>query len=298
MRISHGSHVAALFVASLLIFPASAARVPAAVKKQAQARVVSTFLCTDEYVYRLVPRDHITALSYLAADTHPVVSTIADKVQGIPLVHASAEEVLALKPTVVVTYRNTNARLKEQLEKAHVPVLEVPWAQSLADVRRITKMLGAKLGARERAAALVAEMDARLVSARLQAPQPPVSTLIYQPNGYATQGGVTDEILGAAGLRNVADALHPMPSGTLPVEAVVAASPELLILDSERDTKPSRADAVLQHPALAALKGKSLIAHAPLTPLLCPGPWSADVAGAFALLGQKARTIARDRSGQ
>src|ERR1041385_4005192 len=152
MRLSHGSHVATLFAALLLILPVAAARRHAPEKKPALPRIVSTFLCTDEYIYRLVPRDEIVGLSYLAADTHPVVSTIAARVQGIPLVHASAEEVLALKPTLVIAYRNTNARLKEQLQKAHVQILEVPWAQSLADVRRITRMLGARLGAKERAA--------------------------------------------------------------------------------------------------------------------------------------------------
>ncbi len=298
MRLPHGSHVAAFFAALLLILPAAAARrhAPPKAPKPAAPRIVSTFLCTDEYVFRLVPRDRIAGLSYLAGDTHPVVSTIADRVKGIPLVHASAEEVLALKPTLVITYRNTNARLRQQLEKAHVPILQVPWARSVADVRRITRMLGAKLGAKERAAALVAEMDARLVAARLQRPDPPVPTLIYQPNGYAAEGGVSDEILRAAGLRNIAESLHLTPSGTLPVEAVLAAAPELLILDSVHGSKPSRANALLQHPAIAALKGKSLIAHAPLTPLLCPGPWSADVAGAFALLGRKARTLAEQRA--
>src|SRR5512137_1121104 len=49
----------------------------------APSRVVSTFLCTDEYVFRLVPRAHIAALSFEAGDRHPVVSTIVDRVRGI-----------------------------------------------------------------------------------------------------------------------------------------------------------------------------------------------------------------------
>jgi len=75
MRGLHGWHAFVLAAAFLMAAPAFAA----------PQRIVSTFLCTDEYVFRLVPRAHIAALSYLAADTHPVVSTIADKVKGIPL---------------------------------------------------------------------------------------------------------------------------------------------------------------------------------------------------------------------
>src|SRR5436190_2114200 len=170
MRLPHGSHVAALFAALLLILPAAAARRPAP-EKPRRPRIVSTFLCTDEYVYRLVPRDRIAA---------------------------------------------------------------------------------------------------RLVSARLQSPRPPVRTLIYEPNGYATASGVSDEILAAAGLRNVAESLHTTRSGTLPVEAVLAARPELLILNSESESQPARANLVQRHPALSALNGHSDIVRMPLTPLLCP----------------------------
>jgi iron complex transport system substrate-binding protein len=81
MRLAHGCHVACLLAALL------GARADAAPQ-----RVVSTFLCTDEYVYRLVPRERIAALSYLSADRHPVVSTIVDKVKGIRLTRGSAEE--------------------------------------------------------------------------------------------------------------------------------------------------------------------------------------------------------------
>src|ERR1051326_1209601 len=297
MRPLHGSHIGALLATLAVAIPAVAAhRHAPAPRKPPTPRIVSTFLCTDEYVYRLVPRDQIAALSYLAADTHPVVSTITDRVQGMPLVHASAEEVLALKPTLVITYSKTNIRLKQALQKAHVPILEVPWAQSLADVRRITRMLGARLNAKERAAALIAEMDARLVSGRLQAARPSVRTLVYEPNGYATQGNVSDEILAAAGLRNVAESLHTTRSGTLPVESVVAARPDLLILNDESETAPARANLVQRHPAFSALNGRSYIVRMPLTPLLCPGPWSADIAGTLARLGQAAQGLSRQRA--
>jgi iron complex transport system substrate-binding protein len=295
MRPTHASHVGALLAALTFAIPAVATHRHAPAGPPTP-RIVSTFLCTDEYAYRLLPRDQIAGLSYLAGDTHPVVSTISNSIHGIPLVHASAEEILALKPTLVLTYRNTNVRLKQALEKAHVPILEVPWAQSLADVRRITRNLGDRLQARQRAAALVAEMDARLVSARLLAAHPPVRTLIYEPNGYATQGNVSDEILAAAGLRNMADSMHTTRSGTLPVESVLAAHPELLILNSENETAPSRANLVQHHPAFSALNGRAYIVRMPLTSLLCPGPWSADVAGTLARLGQTAQTFAHRRT--
>ena len=282
MRLTHGFPVALLMAMFLCVQPAIAA----------PHRIVSTFLCTDEYVFRLVPRAHIAALSFLAADTHPVVSTIRDKVNGIRLTRGSAEEVMSLDPDLVVMYRGTNPRLKTQLLEAHIPFVEVAWANSLADVRAVTRDLGASLGAQERAAKLIAQMDKTLAAASAIAPRPPVRTLIYEPNGYANSGGVTDDILHVAGLADIASQMGQTRVGTIPVETVVATPPELLILNAQHEGAPSRGDLILHHPALRALPHSTMLAGAALTPLLCPGPWSADAAAPLARLGREARKLA------
>jgi iron complex transport system substrate-binding protein len=128
-------------------------------------------------------------------------------------------------------------------------------------------------------------MDAKL--ARVARVSPPVKTLIFEANGYTGAGAVTDEMMAQAGLIDIAPSFKPTRLDTVPVEKVLADPPELLILSGDRATTNSRADLVQHHPALAALK--STVAWARLTPLLCPGPWSADAAATFAGLGAKAR---------
>lgn len=282
MRRAHG-WVAAILCALIL------AANPAA---SAPRRVVSTFLCTDEYVFRLLPRERIAALSFEATDRRPVVSTIADAAKGIATIRPSAETVLNLSPDLVVMYAGTMPQLHAQLARTGIAVIDVPWANSLADVRHVATMLGDKLGARGRAAALLEEMDARIARARAAAPSPALRTLIYEPNGYATAGGITDEILSLSGLRDVAAGLKPTRLDTLPVETVIARAPELLILSGDPDARNARADLVQHHPALAALGGRTLVAWARLTPLLCPGPWSMDATATFTALGAKARALA------
>jgi iron complex transport system substrate-binding protein len=285
MRCLHGCHVLALCAVIALSAPAVAA----------PQRVVSVSLCTDEYVFRLLPRERIAALSFLSADRHPVVSTIADQVRGIALIHASTEEVLSRKPDLVVMYAGTDARLHAHLREAGVDVLDVPWADSLSDIRQITLHLGSVMGAEARAKSLLVKMDRDLAG---MAPlRPPVRTLIYEPNGYATADGVTDEILERAGLINAARAMGATRQGTVSVEMVVADPPELLILNNSSQTVHSRADLVLHHPALETLPRNVMIARATLTPLLCPGPWSVAAVPEFAALGLKARALAR-MSGQ
>ncbi len=278
------SWVVAFLLLTIALFPARSFAAP--------TRVVSTFLCTDEYVFRLVPRANIAALSFLAADTHPVVSTIRDQVGGMNLIRPDTETVLDLKPDLVVMYEGTNPRLHSHLKEIGTPILDVPWANSLADIRKITLMLGEKLGAKERASAMLKQMDADL--AELRAPHPAIRTLIYEPNGYATVGGVTEEILNAAGLKNIAPDFKTGRTGAIPVEAVIAGHPDLLLLNGE--VARSRADLVLRHPALRALSGHTLIRWVSLTPLLCPGPWSSKAAEPLAKLGAEARALAPDQA--
>ena len=258
----------------------------------APQRIVSTFLCTDEYLFRLAPKDHIAALSWLAGDRSTVVSTIVDQVAGIPSIRPSGETVIALKPDLVLMYAGTNPRLKTALDKAHVPLVEVPWANSFADIRQVTLMLGDRLGAKPQAAALLAEMDRKLAAIRAAAPKPPVRTLLYESNGYASVGGVTEEAMTLAGLANAAPKFRMTRTGTIPVEEVIAAAPELLILGGRQNEANTRADIVLRHPALATLKNRTTMQWAALTPLVCPGPWSADAADTFGQLGRLARTAA------
>ena len=262
----------------------------------APRHIVSTFLCTDEYVFRLVPRAHIAALSFEAGDRNPIVSTIADQVGGMAQIHPSTETVLNLHPDLVVMYQNTMPRLHANLLALGVAVFDVPWANSIADIRATTRMLGDKLEARGRADAMIATMDAQLAAIRARAPRVSVRALIYEPNGYATTGGVTQELMGIAGLVNAAPGMNPTRAGTVPVEAVIAAAPELLIFSGQSGASNSRAVLVQHHPALAALAGRTFSAWTSLTPLGCPGPWSADAAQTFLEFGVQARALAKPDS--
>lgn len=252
-------------------------------------RVVSLSLCTDEYVFRLVPREHIAALSFLAADRHPVVSTIADRVDGIPLIHQSAEEVLAARPDLVVLDSGVDPRVRMLIKQAGIATIDVPWTDSLEGIRKVTHTLAAQLGAPERGEAMLREMDSQLDAARAMAPHPPVQTLLYEPNGYAVAGGLTSEVMAVAGLANIASSYAPTRLGTIPVEVVVASAPELLILNGDPSAKDSRATMVLHHPALRALPARTHVEWLTLTPLLCPGPWSALSAADFANAARASR---------
>lgn len=275
---------------ALLFFAASFAA-----SAGAPRRVVSTFLCTDEYVFRLIPQDRIAALSFEATDRHPVVSTIADRVQDIRTIHPSAETVLALHPDLVLMYAGVNQRLRDTLKSLHIKVLDVPWANTLDDIRKTTAMLGDALGARDRAQALIRDMDRKIAAAQMQAPATPVATVLFQPNGYALSSAYTDALMAAAGLHDEAPEMALSRTGRLPVETLVAKAPQLLILGGEEKSGSAMAYRVLHHPALRSLQGRTHVEYAVLNELMCPGPWSAGAATAFSRLARKALDKPADR---
>jgi iron complex transport system substrate-binding protein len=282
MRAAHG-WLAVMFAVLTGAIPANAA----------PARIVSTFLCTDEYVFRLVPRERIAALSYDAADRS--VSTIEGRVTEIPGIQPTTETVLNYKPDLVVMYAGTKPRLHAQLAEIGVPILDVPWANSLSDIRRVTRMLAGRFGARDKGEELLAEMDRTLAAARARAVHPLVSAILYETNGYASAGSVADALMGIAGLGDVAPKLGLNRLDRIPLEAIVASAPELLIMNGDESVRDAEGSLLLHHPALATLKDRTLIAWRPLKTLLCPGPWSAGAATTFADLGLKARALARAR---
>jgi iron complex transport system substrate-binding protein len=87
--------------------------------------------------------------------------------------------------------------------------------------------------------------------------------------------------------------MHPTRAGTVPVEMVIAASPELLIFSGESAAPASQAELVQHHPAFAALAGRTLSVRTSLISLDCPGPWSVDMALTFSELATKARALAK-----
>lgn len=236
-------------------------------------RIVSTNLCTDEYLFRLVPATRIAALSELAGAMHPEVSNIAGRIGSIRRIRPNAEEVLNLRPDLVLLYAGVNPRLAVQLKAAGVRVFEVPWARSLAQVESVTRLLGQVLGVPGRAQALLAAMNQNLAAARQLAPRPPVRALILEPNAYAPSGTIIGALMGAAGLTNAVPALARSRQGTIPLEEVITARPALLILNQAKGSTPALADAALEDPALAELKGQTRIVRANLRGLLCAGPW-------------------------
>jgi iron complex transport system substrate-binding protein len=86
-----------------------------------------------------------------------------------------------------------------------------------------------------------------------------------------------DELLRLAGWRNLAAELGLRADGRLPLEAVLAGQPDLLVLDGAANDNPSRATDFVNHHALVALAGRARLASVPLRHSICAGPDNIEV---------------------
>jgi iron complex transport system substrate-binding protein len=198
-----------------------------------------------------------------------------DEASGIPQNGARAEEIVPLKPDLVLANAWTGAKANRFLGGLGIDVLVVPEAKSFAEIENVLTLLGDRLGAQSKAEQIVAAMRARL--GRIDRNVQRGTVLIYEPNGYTpSTGTLSDAILMASGWTNWAPKLGVENYGVVPLERVVMTPPDLLIFDDHAPSRASRAQALLHHPALKSASGKSKIVWIPSKLWICAGPWTID----------------------
>ncbi|KAB1073781.1 ABC transporter substrate-binding protein [Methylobacterium planeticum] len=240
------------------------------------ARVVSMNLCADELLLRLADREQIAAVSYLARD--PRGSNVAEQAEGLPRTRGLSEEVIALKPDLIIAGAFTTRATVALLKRIGFPPLEIGVPADFDGMRGQIRMVAAALGHPERGEAMIAELDARLAEAMQWAGTPRLRALVMRPNAFTVApGSLGDAVLTAAGLINVAAEIGQDRTGQVSLEAAALADVDLVILDEGARGAPSLADALLRHPVLAELRRQGRTVSVPNRLWTCPGPQVAEV---------------------
>lgn len=237
---------------------------------QAPQRVVTVNLCLDQIALRVAAPGQLVGLSYLSHD--PRLSVLADRARVIRAVRAKVEAILELRPDLVILDRDAHANIKRLVRKAGVPLLEVPWASSLAEAEAVVDRIGAALGRDAEARVIVdgmREQRRRFVHA---GPPTALAATLQANRGTAGRGSLMDELLHLSGFRNLAAELGIPAYGRLPLESVLAGRPDLLVLDGNGNTHPARATEFVDHNALLALAGHTRLLSIPMKYTVCAGP--------------------------
>ena len=272
------AHLTGFVLASLVALAVPTVAEPQTAPAKAQwakpQRIVSTNVCADQLALLLADRARVISVSRMAVE--PQISHYADIARTIPVNNARAEEIVELKPDLILGDIYTGKGANRLAATLGVPLHIVGWSTSIADVRTILRDAGKAIGEPERAERVIADMDARIARAHVVKSRP-MTALVYEPNGITSSTGtLTHDVLTAAGLTNLAPKLMDGSYGTVPLEIVVASAPELLILDDSYTGTSSRAQGILRHPAFKSLAGRTTMFTLPSNLWICPGPWVAE----------------------
>jgi len=162
---------------------------------------VSLDYCADQFVLKLVDPARILAVS---PDAVADFSYMRDTAVGVPTVRPLAEDVMALRPDLVVRSYGGGPNAATFFERAGIPVLNVPYAQSLEGVASGLRFMAGGLGAPQEGEALIAEMQDRLAGIGQSGSNG--AALYMTPLGATTgPGSLVHEVLGAAGFENFID---------------------------------------------------------------------------------------------
>ncbi|MEM9877898.1 MAG: ABC transporter substrate-binding protein [Pseudomonadota bacterium] len=184
-------------------------------------RIVSLDYCADQFVLKLVDKTRILALS---PDAEREFSYMRGAAHGIAKVRPVAEDVLALQPDLIVRVYGGGANAAGFFRRAGVPVVNIRWTNTIDQVKTAVIDASEQLGATERGASVVAEMEARLAALTASNKRP--SVLYMTPAGVSTgPGSLVHDILTHAGLENFQSERGWRP---IPLERLALESPDIV----------------------------------------------------------------------
>ena len=240
-------------------------------------RIVSINLCADELLLRLADRRRIASVTRLARDADN--SNVAELAAGLPLNHGLAEEVMAMRPDIVLAGVYSPQNTIDILRRLGVNVVEFDVPNSLDDVRAEIRRLAAAIGEQDRGEELVREFDARFATLAREAHRPPLRAVVLRPNGItAGKGSLVEDVMRRAGLENLAARLDAGNYLQIPLEGVALQGADVMIVDGESNGAPSLATETLNHPVVAALGRRVRVVSMPARLWTCGGPNLVDAA--------------------
>ena len=247
------AEICAAAVAFLLALAAFALSPGAAQQAAAEhpMRIVSINACTDQLLFALADRNQIAALTHYAAEDDFSIYTGEVKASGIPLIRGSAEEVLKLKPDLVLAGTFTRRATRELLKQYGVNARAVPAIRHGRGDEGGDPAGGETLRPQDRGEALIAEIDRALAAAPSLSGRN-LSVLQLQRRGFVSgPDTLLGDLLARLGVANAAERMGLTGVSRSSVEAALKVKADALVLFDPSARATDQGSALLQHPALA-----------------------------------------------
>jgi len=218
-----------------------------------QPRIASMNVCTDKLLLSLADPGQILGLSRYARDDWYAAgaSWPAGDARKFPVLSGGAEDILMLKPDVVLTTPFNQSSTRELLRRNGVHLVELPVPRTMDEVKAQIREMGEITGHVDRTDAQIARLDAAVLHARQALADRKERVLPLLRRGWVSgRDSLIGLLLSAAGLHNAADELGLTDGGLVSLEAIIALKPDLLLVSEEGDRAEDEGSAFMLHPAL------------------------------------------------
>jgi iron complex transport system substrate-binding protein len=213
--------------------------------------VVSTNLCADMLALGLAAPAQLLSVSRKSQD--PRVSSMAERAREFPANDATAEEIIALNPDIVLASRRWQAHNQAELLSRHgIKTLVVPYPTTWQQIFDSTAWVAGQIGREAAGSALVADVQARL--ARLRQRPRPFSALYLRANGGSAGANTyVDTVFQALGLNNHMASQGRSGWSRYALEDLIASPPDLFVTADMRIDNGYAKSAYSRHQRLQQL---------------------------------------------
>ncbi len=220
-------------------------------------RIVSMNPCTDAILVQVADAGQIAAISHWSHDAR-ATSIPLSVATRFAAQFGSAEEVIALRPDLVILSPHTPLATRTALARLGVPTLAVGVPASIGESLQQVRDIADAAGYPARGAKLAGSIGAAVA----QTPaRPPRTALIRMGSGTVPgEGTLADDLLRRAGFANASRDFGLQSWDMLAVERLVTQAPDVLLTD-----RPGA-----QHPVVA--RAGIRVAEFPGWLLNCGGP--------------------------
>jgi len=248
---------------------------PVQVPANEKTTVASINLCADQMLLLLAEDDQIVSLTNLSHQEEG--SYYFEKARDFPVNEGHAEQVLNLRPDVVIVGQYSSRHTVATLRDAGLTVHTLPIANTVEMMFENIESVASWVGVAARGTQMVSYLREKL-SWLAPAENPRPMAAVFDPNGF-TSGAATlrGEMIEIAGFRNAATEAGIESFGKLSLETMINLNPDALIKSPYSPNTWSRAQAMSRHPALSIAGIDPQVISVPSRMTVCAGPWTLDV---------------------
>jgi len=216
-------------------------------------RIVAGSVLAVESLLEVMPRDRLVGVHKFAADSD--YSLVADLAKDLPLLGASPEQLLSVRPDLVLVDAFTRGETLALLAAANVPVVRTNDPHSFADIEANLRLLGRVTHLQAEVEAIIAATDRKLDVVRGAGKDLPSWRLLSLDGALHTygEGSLFDVICRAAGASNVAAEHGVGAFRKLDIEEVLAWRPDVVVLSGCPPADGAMPEWVRQCPGLELL---------------------------------------------